>query len=234
MILKDLFISIASKDERIRMETNRIASKLLFLELGLVLAALVMKRFILQYPIKTCALEGIILFTSILYYVGYTLYLQVPFKKSTDESIGILQEKILSYTFHLTMYLLVFGELLMAFMIEDVLQIVWYFPAWLIPGSIYSFLIVKKGLFIWGTQKKKTDSLKRLKLSTVICSILHGLILSWDHIVVDGSFQPSGLKWALLLGVMFGFPFYFMMKMLVNKSEKRANKQIENLETENA
>lgn len=229
MKLTGMFKRLEVKDERIKMETNRIASRIFPLELMLLFIIMIVKFTFFNYTIVDYTLEITILIVISLHFLIHTMYLGIPFTKSIDENIRVLQENINAINFYITSGFLVFGEFLIILINKgNVANAAWYIPVWFIPNSIYTVLSIKRGLLLWGaTNKKKQNTISSFKKRVVVGSLAFGIFMGWDQIVVDGCLRLTGILKILLISASWGIPFYFIMKTVLKISHKNADDQVD-------
>lgn len=226
MQLKKWFKSMETKDERIKQETNKIAAKLYPLTVVLLLIVLTTKLLIFKFTWLECLLElgALLIFFS---YVTLTFYYGVPFKPSHDEQVAELQNKLGANCFYMTSFLFVFLEVFFLSLADDMRHMLGHVIIWFIPTLIFTIQVIGKGLFIWGGKSKRTLSLKSMKLRVFLGSVFFGIFVGWDFMFIDGVFIPKGMLWVIGLAVGWGIPFYFVMKLMVDFSEKKADKKID-------
>ena len=87
-------------------------------------------------------------------------------------------------------------------------------------------------MLVWGSKKAKVKRIKSFKLNVVIGSVLFGLLTQWKFLFKNNSFNPTGLIFVAIAAIVWGIPFYFIMKGMINKSEKIADNQLTNNEKE--
>lgn len=227
--IKEYFSSINTKDERIKTELDKITAKLYPLMMALLVIVVALKISVFDYQVSDCIMELIAVVGSIGYIVIRSLLYPVPIKRSSDEHIRSVQDMIISHSYYGVTFLLVFGEFILMLLLpeEKFMMITWYIPIWFIPAAIYTVQIIRKGLFISNSKQKKQIGLKKFKSRAIAGSIFFGVFTGWSMTFTETGFQPFGLLMMLVSAVLWGVPFYFIMKLLMNKSEEVADRQLE-------
>ena len=60
--------------------------------------------------------------------------------------------------------------------------------------------------------------------------LFYGIIMGAPQLYHDGAFHIEGILWILGMAAMWGVPFYFIFALLVDKGEKKADKQLDEVE----
>jgi len=217
------------KDERITRETNKITSKM-FWVISALLAVLLIGKL-------TVGVEWHQMLLEILCFVvsgGYVLVEKLrkgAMKIGTKDSVmREIKEAIYGKAFMITFYIMIFGELVLMLLGEDVKILAWYLAVWFIPALVVSVYSIRHGLLLWGGQKRQAAGNKDLAKRVVVGALVYGLIMGAPMLFRDGQFQPSGILWILGMAAGWGIPFYFIFRLLINKGEKRANQQVSEVE----
>lgn len=217
-------------DERILKETNRLSAMLYDTMVILSIVSIVVKM-ICRLPFYVMGLEILALVASGIYVIVREKKNGILFLKNKDDALKTIQEDILAKAMTIMLNTILFGELAFIFLAEEYLiWMVSYLAIWFVPALIYTIVVIKKGLFIWGGQKREKEGKQNFKMRVVIGSAFFGLFVGFPMLFRDGVFQPSGILWILGLGAMWGIPFYFIMVGMMKMSEKSADKQVEVME----
>ncbi|MGN0505143.1 MAG: DUF6773 family protein [Lachnospiraceae bacterium] len=216
------------KDERITRETNKVTSKLFFLITALLLLLVTCKLLFLECTAKTLFLEVFCLLLNMLYVVIAKLVKGTLLVKNKDDALKDINRAIYTSAFMIDFWILIFGELvLMLTDKENVLIYALYLPVWMIPSLILTVCSVKSGLLLWGGMGRQQKGKKSLAKSTALGALIYGIIMGFPELFRDGQFQPSGLLWVFGMALGWGVLFYITFRLLVNRGEKQANKQVE-------
>ncbi|MCS4476454.1 hypothetical protein JQ032_15100 [Clostridium botulinum] len=54
--------------------------------------------------------------------------------------------------------------------------------------------------------------------------------MEWSSLWKNRSFNPIGIVRILGMAALWGIPFYFIMKLLINNSEKNSDRELEKAE----
>lgn len=217
-------------DERILKETNHLSAMLYYAMVILSILSIVVK-LICRQPLLLMGVEALALLVSGIYVVVREKKNGILFLKNKDDALKTIQEEILAKAMTIILNIILFGELVFIFVAEEYLVwIVSYLAIWFVPALIYTIVVIKRGLFIWGGQKREKEGKKNFKLRVIIGSAFFGLFVGFPMLFRDGVFQPSGILWILGLGAMWGIPFYLVMVGMMKVSEKSADKQVEVME----
>lgn len=225
------------KDERIILETNKLASKLFWLLTALLILLAAGKLLLLEYAANLLLLETACLFSSTLYIIiakaiKGTLFVKAK-EHSLDDSLLKINQAIYTKAFMIDFSILISGEfVLMLIYSEQILIYALYIPVWFIPALIITIHSVKSGLLLWGGQKRKQKGTKALGKTTAIGALFFGIVMGFPEMFHDGQFYPSGLLWVFGMALSWGLLFYFSMRFLINQGEKKADKQVEKEEKE--
>jgi|BioPla2DNA2_1021312.scaffolds.fasta_scaffold30799_2 hypothetical protein len=212
-------------DERINKELEKLNASLYFLIILLSVLLMLIKYFFITKNIYFFLLEIISIVASLGYIIVRSIIGSIPLFKSDDNVIKELQRRFRAHGMAISFFTYIIGEfLLMAFFPEYTSITVLYFPVWMIPAIIITIYTVKKGLLILGSKKREKMALSKLRKNTFLGSLFFGIFCGWDYLWENGSFQAVGILWCLGLAIGWGIPFYFIMKYLLIKSEKNADK----------
>lgn len=219
-------------DERIEKESNRLAAKMYYLMTVLTVAVLVVKLWY-KVPVYVYALELISLAASGIYALVSEWKYGILFLKDKDEELLSIHHKVLSKAMMISFWIIIVGELLFIFIANKYMEWVeLYFVVWGIPALIITFLSIKNGWLIWGTQKKEKSGKKELAKRTTIGALFFGLFMGFPMLFQDGAFHPEGLLWVFGMAAGWGIPFYLIFAGIMKVSEKMADKKAEKKEVE--
>lgn len=223
------------KDERIIRETNRLASKLFWLLTSLLLLLAISKLLFWEFTPSMLFLEAACLLFSLLYIIILKAIKGTLFVKTKDDSLLDINRAIYSGAFMIDFFILIVGELFLMFLYdEQVLLYALYIPVWFIPALILTICAIRQGLLLWGGTERKQKGTRSLGKSTAVGALFFGAIMGFPEMFHDGQFHPSGLLWVFGMALSWGLLFYFPMRFLINQGEKKADKQVEKEEREEA
>ncbi len=226
------------KDERIEKESQK-ATAVAFYVITLELLICLVVKLVLAEPWYNVTLELLCLVAGCGYAVIKKLVDGVPFFKTEDEALKEISNRILTKAFTIQFVLLVFGELVYMFALtggenagwsKEMTWLMIYLIIWVIPGSVFTVLAIKRGWLIWGSKKQETVGKKELAKRTAIGSLFFGLVMGAPELVKDGVFQPKGLLVVFGMAVTWGILFYVMFAGMIKFSEKNADKSVEEKE----
>lgn len=221
------------KDERIIHETNKLASKLFWLLMALLLMFAIGKFLFLEFSPNLFLLEAACLIISPLYILIAKAVKGTLFVKSKDDALTNINRSIYTGAFMVCFLILVFGEFFLMFLYsEHVLVYALYIPVWFIPALIMSICSIKSGLLLWGGNGRKQKGKKSLVKSTAVGALFFGIIMGLPEMFHDGQFYPGGLLWVLGMALAWGLMFYFGFSFLISRGEKEADKQVKKEEEE--
>lgn len=226
--IKEMLRSLESSDERLRNETNKLGASMYPLTMALLVIVILLKCIVFTYAINDCYFELVALLGSVGVIAIRSLLYPVPLKKSQDEHIRSIQDRIVSHSFFGTMFYFVFGEFVLMYLLpeEQFMMIAFYIPIWFVPSAIITYKAIRNGLFVMGTKKKRKTGLQKFKRNCIIGSAFFGIFVGWDMMFTEQGFEPFGIVMVFFMALLWGFPFYFVMKLMINKSEKRADEQL--------
>lgn len=219
-------MGVKFKDERIEKRANEIYAKLYILILALTIVGAIFKWFFLTQSIIDYMLEIIALVGSSGYLLIKTSIAKIPLFESPDDCIKEIQNSYRKTCFNICFQTYIFGELIVLFILNKSTIACVYIIDWSIPSLIYTFIAIRQGLLVWGSRKLKVSRIKSFKVHTVITSILFGMLTGWKFLFNNNSFNSRGVFFVLIAAIAWGIPFYFIMKYIINKSEKIADKQL--------
>lgn len=216
------------RDERIVKRTNGISAKLYPVIMALTIIMAVAKYFLVTQNVEDYILEMVAIVGSLGYLLIRSIITQIPVIGYSDECIQELQNSYRAHSFNICFFLYVFGEFILFFIFDKLEVATLYIPIWSIPAFIYTVYSIKNGLFIWGSKKKQVNNIKSFKRNTIIGSLFYGTVVGGNHLFDNGKFNPMGIVTIIMLALMWGIPFYFIMKVLIKESEKCANDELKN------
>jgi len=218
-------------DERIVKETNRLGAKMYAAMSTLSLLLLIVK-LVYRLPWFMLVTEVVALVVCGFYVVIRERKLGLLFLKDKDENLKSLQEEIWAKAGNIMLDIILTGELILFFVAEEyLLWIILYFAVWLIPALIYTIVVIKRGLFIWGGKKRETEGKRNFKARVIIGAAFFGLIMGFPMLFKDGTFQLTGILWIIGMGAAWGIMFYFAMVGMMKMSEKKADKDLKEVES---
>lgn len=219
------------KDERIVKETNKVIAPLYLFILILTCIAAVAKYIFLTHQIINYILELIALIGSIGYLLVRSKPNGIPIFSSKDECIKEFQNTYRTHSFYVCFWVYIIGEFILLFIPGQELEmVIFYIFIWFIPSLIITVKSIKKGLFIWGTKIRKKTGIASFKKRVLIGSLFFGLFTAWGHLWKNGIFHPMGILFILGAAATWGIPFYFIMTLMMSKSEKNSDKELEKAE----
>lgn len=213
-------------DERIQKESNKLSAKMYYLLTALTLMLLVVK-VCSKVPFQVYLLEIITLLIGTIYLAAMEMKNGILFVKERDEVLTTLHEANLANAMNIEFMVLVFGELLFMFLLEE--YFLWlpaYFLVWLPPALIITIASIKNGWIIWGTKKREKEGRKDFKKRVAIGSLFYGVIVGGPMLFKDGVFYPAGILWILGLAAFWGILFYLLMSGMMKVAEKRADQKL--------
>lgn len=220
-------------DERILKETNRLGAKM-YVAMSILSLLFLIVKFLYRLPWFMFVVEAAALLICGLYLVIREKKMGILFLKDKDDALKSLQEEIWAKAGSIMMNIVLTGALILLFLAEDYLNwIVLYCVIWFIPALVYTVLVIKRGLFIWGGKKREKDGKKNFKVRVIIGSAFYGLIVGFPMLFDNGIFQPTGILWIVGLGAFWGILFYFAMIGMMKMSEKKADKELKETESGN-
>lgn len=218
-------------DERILKETNRLGAKM-YVAMSILSLLFLIVKLVYRLPWFMFVVEAAALLICELYVVIREKKMGILFLKDKDDALKSLQEEIWVKAGSIMMDIVLTGALILLFMAEEYLNwIVLYCVIWFIPALVYTILVIKRGLFIWGSKKRETEGKKSFKGRAVIGSAFFGLITGFPMLFEDGTFQLTGILWIIGMGATWGILFYFAMVGMMKLSEKKADKDLNEMES---
>jgi hypothetical protein len=219
------------KDERIVKETNKVIAPLYLLMLILTCVAVAAKYIFLTHQIINYILELIALIGSIGYLLVRSKLNGIQIFSSKDECIKEFQNTYRTHSFYICFGVYIIGEFILLFIPGQELEvIIFYILIWFIPSLIITIKAIKKGLFIWGSKSRKKIGIASFKKRVLIGSLFFGLFTAWRHLWQNGMFHPIGIVYILGAAATWGIPFYFIMTLMMSKSEKISDKELDKAE----
>ncbi len=198
-------------------ENNKVFSKPLNLFLSLIFISAVLKRLLLtinyqDYLIELITIVGITVY-AIFCNRKYGINL---FKNNNTNSINISMKcETRAYLFCLLCY--VIGEFFVMFFSKRYIIAILYLPVWIIPSLI---VVIKS----YGKEKNSSGTdlkgvLNKLKIRTIIGSVIFGICLCGEDIYIDGKIHLDGILLTVYSMLAFGILFYWIFRTLVVKSK---------------
>lgn len=217
-------------DERIRKASNALLAKFYWVLLALQAVVLAVKLF-LEAEVMQWALDGIILLAGLGVMAVMRTVKGLWGRK--DEVLQEIDNGVLSTSFGTMLWVTLIGSEILIF--GDGENALWY-GATILPllicCGIYTVLVIKRGLILWGGQQNKVDAKKKLRRSTALGALAYGAIMAAPDCFRYGEFRVEGLIKLVLMAAAWGLLFYGLMVLVINRGEKAANKAVEAVEAE--
>lgn len=214
------------KDERLIKESNKLNAKMFYL-ISVLLLIVVTIQAVNKLPIQVYGLGLLSFVISSCYVIIQKARKGLFFLKEKDEVLESINQSILATGFTIDFWILIIGEFLLMFLnLEYTLWYVMYLLTVMIPSLIITIFSIKNGWLIWGGQKRQEVGKKELRKRVVIGALFFGTVMSFPELYHDGAFHAEGILWLLGMAIMWGVPFYFIFSLLVDAGEKKADKQI--------
>lgn len=214
------------KDERLIKESNKLNAKMFYL-ISVLLLIVVTIQAVNKLPIQVYGLGLLSFVISSGYVIIQKARKGLFFLKEKDEVLESINQSILATGFTIDFWILIIGEFLLMFLN---LEYTWWYVIYLltvmIPSLIITIFSIKNGWLIWGGQKRQEVGKKELRKGVVIGALFFGIVMSFPELYHDGTFHAEGILWLLGMAIMWGVPFYFIFSLLVDAGEKKADKQI--------
>ncbi|MBP3636766.1 MAG: hypothetical protein J6K13_04330 [Clostridia bacterium] len=215
-------------DERIHKASNALLAKFYWVMLALQAVVLAVK-LCLEPEVVYWVLDGIILLAGLGVMAVMRSIKGLWGKK--DEALKEMDDSVLSTSFGTMLWVTLIGSEIMIF--GDAENALWY-GATILPllicCAIYTVLVVKRGLILWGGKQNEGDTKKRLRKSTALGALVYGAIMAASDCFRYGEFRVEGLIKLVLMAAMWGLLFYGLMVLVINRGEKAANKTLEEVE----
>lgn len=215
-------------DERIRKESNALLARFYWVMLALQALVLAVK-LCLEPEVVYWVLDGIILLAGL----GVMAVMRTVkgLWGQKDEALREIDNGVLSTSFGTMLWVTLIGSEILLF--GDGENALWYgvtiLPL-LICCAIYTVLVMKRGLILWGGKQNEGDAKKRLRKSTALGALAYGAIMAAPDCFRYGEFRVEGLIKLLLMAATWGLLFYGLMVLVINRGEKAANKAVEAVE----
>lgn len=215
------------KDERIIKEANAIRARLYFLMIILTLVADLIKFNFFKRNIFNYSIELVAILSSGCYIIFMAITNKVSLLSDSDDCIKELKNKWYSNGFAIYFYIFIFGELILMMISAESFKIIWlYVLVWLIPSLIFTIKAVKEGLILWGGKSRKENTLSSFRKRVMIGSLFFGVMVRFEYLWIDGKFQQVEILRIIIAAIMWGIPFYFIMKLLISTGEKNSDKNL--------
>lgn len=223
-------MKIYEMDERIEKQYNstNIVSYLL-IQIACIISLLI-KAFTIDINLFSTITEIFILIGCNVYIIVRSFILGISLKdliKGMDEGILTFRNKFISQSFKAAYISTICIGAIYVFMFDDIYLATFNILIFFIPGLYASYKYIKNGILIFGSGRKRNGkkfTLKEFKIRVIIGSIIFGLIMHGNEVYVDGSFYFNGIIAIFLAALLWGIPFYFIMRLMINTSEKNADK----------
>lgn len=215
-------------DERIHKASNALLAKFYWVMLALQAVVLAVK-LCLEPEVVYWVLDGIILLAGLGVMAVMRSIKGLWGKK--DEALKEMDDSVLSTSFGTMLWVTLIGSEIMIF--GDAENALWY-GATILPllicCAIYTVLVVKRGLILWGGKQNEGDTKKRLRKSTALGALVYGAIMAAPDCFRYGEFRVEGLIKLVLMAAVWGLLFYGLMVLVINRGEKAADKAVEEVE----
>lgn len=214
-------------DERLEKESNVLTAKMFYLITFLLLVSLAVK-LACRLPLRVCALEALCLLTSGIYFLVHETGNGILGVREKDEALSEIHRSILSRAFQIDFSLLLVGELVFIYALDDYL--IWalsYLATWMPPALVITIASIKNGWLVRVGQAQGRKGKKTFLLSVVMGSAVFGILMGFPELYHDGAFHAKGLLYVLGMAAGWGIPFFLIMNFLVGRSEKRADQRLE-------
>lgn len=217
-------------DERLEKESNVLAAKMYYLTMFLLLVSLAVK-LACRLPFPVFALEALCLLAGGLYFLVQEIRNGILGLREKDEALLEIHRGILAKAYMIDFWLLLLGELIFLFALEDYsIWVLSYFIAWVPSALAITISSVKKGWLVRAGQAQGKKGKRSFLLSVILGSLVYGLFMGYPELYHDGAFHARGLLYVLGMAAGWGIPFYLVMNFFVGRSEKRADKRLEEAE----
>ena len=217
-------------DERIHKASNALLAKFYWVMLALQAVVLAVK-LCLEPEVVYWVLDGIILLAGLGVMAVMRSIKGLWGRK--DEALKEMDDSVLSTSFGTMLWVTLIGSEIMIF--GDAENALWYgatIPPLLICCAIYTVLVVKRGLILWGGKQNEGDTKKRLRKSTALGALVYGAIMAAPDCFRYGEFRVEGLIKLVLMAAVWGLLFYGLMVLVINRGEKAADKAVEEVEAD--
>lgn len=215
-------------DERIHKASNALLAKFYWVMLALQAVVLAVK-LCLEPEVVYWVLDGIILLAGLGVMAVMRSIKGLWGRK--DEALKEMDDSVLSTSFGTMLWVTLIGSEIMIF--GDAENALWY-GATILPllicCAIYTVLVVKRGLILWGGKQNEGDTKKRLRKSTALGALVYGAIMAAPDCFRYGEFRVEGLIKLVLMAAVWGLLFYGLMVLVINRGEKAADKAVEEVE----
>jgi hypothetical protein len=215
------------QDERTVNETNKIAAKLYWLILvmsgvvGAIMFALD-RTFIIFVPIIV-AVGG-----SVIFFVARYAYAGILFSRATDERIEIFKINTKAYCLYICWAVYGISGAIVGIALPDNPAAILIFFIWIIPCFAAMVQFVRKGVGSTGFATNEKKPKRRGIFIVILASLFYGGFITWLNDGIYGLW-PS-IFHSLLTAVLWGVPFYFIMRFIDRRTEKNADKLLKNTE----
>lgn len=224
------------KDERITKEQNKIIAPMYGLILLLTAMCVVVKYIFFTHQLVYYILDGLAVSISMIYLISRCLFDGISIMLSKDENIKEIQDKYCTQSLYICFWIYITGQFALFLLRQEKIEAIGlYFFVWGIPALIITIKCIKNGLFVWGTKKRKKKGIAEFRKRTVIGSLFYGIFMRWVTAWSDSGFSLNLKDILAILGMaaMWGIPFYFIMKLFMDKSEKISDKKVADIESSN-
>lgn len=220
-------------DERLEKEGNVLNAKMFYVITFLLLVSLIVK-LVCKLPIQVYALEVLCLLSSVTYFFAQEIRKGILGVCKKDEVLREIHRSILSKAFMIDFDLLITGELIFLYVVED--HSVWvlsYVITWVLPALVITIASITKGWLIRAGKEQRKKGQKSFLVSVLLGSLVFGILMGFPDLYHDGAFHARGLLSILGMGAGWGVLFYFSMTLISSLSTKHADQRLESAENNN-
>lgn len=214
-----------SNDERIEKKSELINVRPYILMQLFAIIIVELSLFNKNIRFSGLGIALIILFVCNSYIILRFLFLGINlkylFKKCNDEAIIQFKNKFISQAFNIGIFLTIFLQFILVFVFEDFSNVIYSSLIWFIPSLYATYNYVKKGTLI----KPKKD-IKNQKINYVTGALVFGILMNLNKIE-RFQFNFKLIISILLYALVWGIPFYFIMNLIIKKSTKNADKEVQ-------
>lgn len=217
--VKDFF------DERVIKEQRKVISKMYqVIILNTIIETII--KMLFTREVNMYLLEISVIVISLLYVIMSYITNKIQIGKK-DEYNFICKNKIYTNAYMISFSIYLIGELLFYFFCSNsIVYTLSYILVWAIPTIIITYKLYRKGLLIIGSKKRSAKWINRLKKEVFIYSIIFAIVIEVVRVSNNGCFKEVDILVFILVACGFGIPFFFLFKLIINGSEKKADNEI--------
>lgn len=216
-------------DERLVKETNKLATKMFYVQ-SMLMVILFVVKWGNNLPFQMVVLELLTLLIGIGYVLVQEMRKGILFIGKKDAALQSIHEDVLARAHNKEMWTIAIGELILMYIFPQYLA--WttlYLASLFIPALVYTVVSIKKGWIQWGTKKQEISSKQGLKKKCVWGGIAFGIMSLPTNIPMflkDGGIELLEIIWIPLEMVLFSGLSYAIVSFMVNKGTKKANEVV--------